>query len=482
MLFNSFVFVFFLAIVLPVYYRLSHAWQNRFLVVASYVFYGWWDWRFLSLLAVSTAVDYVAAQAIEATRSVARKRLWLFSSLVANLGILGFFKYFNFFVDSFSRVLVSLGLNPNPPVLSIVLPVGISFYTFQTMAYTIDVYRGQQHATRNLVNFALYVSYFPQLVAGPIERASRLLTQIERPRRVGQDQIASAAQLILWGYVKKVAIADGLASYVDIAFQKPMELGAGALWIGLYAFAIQIYCDFSGYSDIARGVSRLMGVELMENFRQPYVSANITEFWRRWHISLSTWLRDYLYISLGGNRKGPMAQYQNLIVTMLLGGLWHGANWTFVAWGGLHGLYLALHKLITRGRKISETPPPNTLRSWSVQIVKMLVTFHLVCVTWVLFRSPNMETAYLYLGGLISPLFPFFERTTTPEFIGAFWTLLFYGAFAIMLDLGCWLGNHETCTPPRMRWWVRGAAYATGLLILSFVRAPSGEAFIYFQF
>jgi alginate O-acetyltransferase complex protein AlgI len=357
MLFNSFVFVLFLAIVLPVYYALSHRWQNRFLLVASYVFYGYWDWRFLGLLAISTVLDFALALLIAGTDSPRRKKRRVALSVVVNLGILGFFKYFDFFVDSAAVLLESAGLQANLPMLRVVLPVGISFYTFQSMAYTIDVYRGIQPPTRNLLDFALYVAYFPQLVAGPIERASRLLPQIQSPRRVGQAQWERGAQLILWGYVKKVAIADGLAPYADAVFRDPSSFSGLSLWLGVYCFAVQIYCDFSGYTDIARGVSQLLGIELMENFRQPYLSRNITEFWRRWHISLSTWLRDYLYVPLGGNRRGPAMQYRNLMITMLLGGLWHGAAWTFVVWGGLHGLFLATHKYMTRGRKIGQEAP-----------------------------------------------------------------------------------------------------------------------------
>ncbi|NLX14084.1 MAG: MBOAT family protein [Phycisphaerales bacterium] len=326
MVFTSFTFVFFLAVVLPLYYALSHRWQNRFLLVASYVFYGAWDWRFLSLLAISTVVDYLVADRLHRTASMAGKRILLGISLCGNLGLLAFFKYFNFFLDSFNQLSASLGLGQCSWAIHIILPVGISFYTFQTMGYVIDVYRGRQEPARNFLDFALYVSYFPQLVAGPIERAGNLLPAIYRPRKVTPSQIGTGLQLILMGYLKKIAIADAVAPYVNDIFADPAHQSSVRLLLGLYLFAIQIYGDFSGYSDIARGVSRLLGIELMINFKQPYLSANITEFWRRWHISLSTWLRDYLYIPLGGNRKGTSNTYRNLMLTMLLGGLWHGAD------------------------------------------------------------------------------------------------------------------------------------------------------------
>lgn len=482
MLFNSFVFVGFLAIVLPVYYRLSHRAQNTFLVMASYVFYGFWDWRFTSLLAISTLVDFFAGRGIAGARTPAQRNLWLVASLTTNLGILGFFKYCDFFVTSAAALLDKIGLSVSPPLLQIVLPVGISFYTFQTMAYTIDVYRGRQEATRDFVAFALYVSYFPQLVAGPIERASRLLPQITQPRRVGQDQWATGAQLLLWGYVKKVAIADSLAPHVDIVFANPMNAGGADLWIGLYCFAVQIYCDFSGYSDIARGVSRLFGIELIENFRQPYLARNITEFWRRWHISLSTWLRDYLYIPLGGNRRGVAYQYRNLILTMLLGGLWHGAGWKFVAWGGLHGVYLALHKVMTQGRKIGQERPPDSLPGWCHFAVKAVATFHLVCLSWVFFRAPDFACALDYLGGLMLSVAGQATGPGGSVIPEAGPTLAFYAVLVLLMDLGSWLADSESPVTARLPWWVRGTLYAAGALILAFVRESTGEAFIYFQF
>lgn len=480
MLFSSFIFVLFLAIVLPVYYLLSHRLQNLWLLLASYVFYGYWDWRFLSLLALSTAVDYLLARGMEAAPDPRRRKVLVALSVVVNLGILGFFKYFNFFVGSAAIALESMGMEPNLPFLQLVLPVGISFYTFQSMAYTIDVYRGIQPATRDPISFALYVAYFPQLVAGPIERATRLLPQIQKPRVVTQDQWNSGAQLILWGYVKKVVIADGLAPYADAAFSVPESQSGLMLWLGLYCFALQIYCDFAGYSDIARGVSRLMGIELMENFRQPYFSRNITEFWRRWHISLSTWLRDYLYIPLGGNRGGPTRQYRNLMITMLFGGLWHGAAWTFVIWGALHGLYLGVHKYLTGGRKIGQETSPDTPLGWLSYLANTLVTFHLVCLTWIFFRASTLSDAWNYLGGMLAGVFSLFLNGELIS--GAAPTLVFCAVLVFLLDFGPWLSGKETPLSSRVPWWARGMAYALGLILLAYMREPAGEVFLYFQF
>ncbi|MDZ4861314.1 MAG: MBOAT family protein [Candidatus Hydrogenedentes bacterium] len=482
MLFNSWTFAAFIVIVLPIYYSLSRRGQNLFLLVASYVFYGWWDWRFLGLLWVSTVVDYAVALSLDKTTSPGRRRGLISISLFTNLGMLGFFKYFDFFVTSAIDALSTLGIPASPPLLEVVLPVGISFYSFQTLSYALDVYRRDQPACRSFVDFALFVAYLPQLVAGPIERATRLLPQIQADRRVGQREWATGLQLILWGYVKKVAIADSLARYADAAFTNPAGCDALTLLLCVYAFAIQIYCDFSGYSDIARGISRLMGIELMENFRQPYLSRNITEFWRRWHISLSTWLRDYLYIPLGGNRGGPFAQYKNIMITMLLGGLWHGANWTFVIWGGLHGIFLAVHKFYLRKRKVSFEPVPIGVGPWLNYAAGVFVTFHLVCLTWVFFRAPDLDSALAYNALLINNSAAVSSALATPDFLGLWEALFFYGLVIFALDFRCWRRASELPFTEEDAWWRRGIAYAAGMLILMLVRENSSGAFIYFQF
>lgn len=345
MVFNSLVFLVFLAIVLLLYYRLGHRGQNAMLIVASYVFYGWWDYRFVGLLLFTTFFDYFCAIWIDEEPRPARRRLLLASSMVVNLGVLCIFKYFNFFAESLQQALSIFGVTLSFPMLHVVLPVGISFYTFLSMSYTIDVYRHELKATHHPTEFMLYVAFFPHLVAGPIVRASVLLPQCQKPRTIDSVEVANGIWLMLLGYVKKVVIADRLAQVVNWGFGGGVPPFADAnSWLVLYAFAFQIYGDFSGYSDIARGLSKLMGFELVENFRAPYLVSNPSSFWRNWHMSLSTWLRDYLYIPLGGNRKGRFNTYRNLTITMLLGGLWHGAGAAYLAWGLYHGILLAVQR------------------------------------------------------------------------------------------------------------------------------------------
>jgi D-alanyl-lipoteichoic acid acyltransferase DltB (MBOAT superfamily) len=434
------------------------------------VFYGAWDWRFLGLLWLSTIVDYLVGRTLGATEESARRRRLLAISLVVNLGVLASFKYFNFFVDSAAALLEQFGLSANVPTLRIILPVGISFYTFQTLAYTIDVYRRKAEVEHNPLTFALYVAYFPQLVAGPIERAQRLIPQLREPRsRIRRDQVRSGLFLIALGLFKKVVIADALAPYVDQAFGGSSTTSWINLVVGVYAFALQIYGDFSGYTDIARGTSRLLGVELMINFQQPYLSRNITNFWRTWHISLSTWLRDYLYIPLGGSRKGKVLTYRNLMITMLLGGLWHGAAWTFVVWGGLHGLYLAVHRG-WRHRSPAGPTDPLTRRD----ILPALVTFNLVSLAWVFFRSQTFEQAFEVLQG-IGSLRP---GTTNWNAVGL---LVVLGGIALVIDLVQRKGGEHTI----MLTWpapARGVVY--GVLALGLVLFAGGDTipFIYFQF
>lgn len=344
MLFNTLEFAIFFAIVCGLYFFLKRRAQNAMLLAASYIFYGWWDWRFLSLLIVSTIMDYTTSYHMEGA-SQRKRRVLLLISMTGNLGMLGFFKYCDFFITSAARALDVLGVPHSVHTLGILLPVGISFYTFQTMSYVIDVYRGHLKPCRSLLDFSLFVTYFPQLVAGPIERATHLLPEIQKDRRVTWPMVRSGAVLVLIGLVRKLAIADFVAPTVVKVFDDPAGHGWQALAAGVLLFALQLYGDFAGYSDIARGTSRILGIELMVNFNQPYFSTDITDYWRRWHISLSTWLRDYLYIPLGGSRGSRLFHYRNLMLTMVLGGLWHGAAWTYVAWGTIHGLALVVHKM-----------------------------------------------------------------------------------------------------------------------------------------
>ena len=474
MVFNSFEFAVFLPLVFILYWTVLRKRQNHLLLIGSYIFYGWWDWRFLSLIVISTFTDFYVARAIPAQTDAGRRRLFMLTSVAVNLGILGFFKYFNFFIDSTASLLDSVGLQPNVPTLTILLPVGISFYTFQTLGYTIDVYRGKMEPTNDLLSFAVYVAYFPQLVAGPIERASRLLPQIQRLRiRLTAPQIRTGLYLILLGLFRKVVIADGLAPLVDEAFGRSASGDWFRLLLGIYAFSLQIYGDFAGYSAIARGSSRLLGIELMENFRQPYLSRNITHFWRTWHISLSTWLRDYLYITIGGNRRGRLLTYRNLMITMLLGGLWHGAAWTFVIWGGLHGLYLAAHRSLRhKSPKAAEDP------FTTADILPALATFHLVGLSWIFFRADSFTQAWEYLTGIVTLRGGIPDPVAAAEILAL---LLPLGLMSLVIDLAQRQGRSQTAP---LQWPVLSRGLAYGVMIVGLIVFTGGGAvpFIYFQF
>jgi alginate O-acetyltransferase complex protein AlgI len=392
MLFNSFVFVWFFLLVYLLYLasKRSVLLQNSILLVASYVFYGYWNYKFLSLIALSTLIDYFVGQKLYAETAEKKRRIWLSVSVIANLAILGFFKYFNFFADSFADFIQLFGFQADYVTLKIVLPVGISFYTFQTMSYTIDIYRRKLTPTKNFINFALFVSFFPQLVAGPIERASRLLPQIEKKRTINSSLVNEGIFLIIWGYFKKIVIADNCAIITEnLLYDNGINL-----LIALFAFTLQIYGDFSGYSDIARGISKLMGFDLMLNFRLPYFALSPSDFWQRWHISLSSWLRDYLYIPLGGNKLGISKTYRNLMLTMLIGGLWHGASWNFVFWGAFHGLILVIY------RYFKITPEREQL-GFLKRSMYMLPMFLLTMFGWLLFRIQDVS----YIPEFLSNIF-----------------------------------------------------------------------------
>jgi alginate O-acetyltransferase complex protein AlgI len=405
MLFNSTTFLIFFPIVYLLYLLLHRRLklQNLLLLLASYIFYGNWNWRFLILLWISTIVDFLIGWLLgrtddSTTSGKTKRKLYLIISIFVGLSLLGFFKYFNFFSESFIEFLRLFGFEADPFTLNIILPVGISFYTFQTMSYTIDVYRKRIEPTTNLLNFAVFVAFFPQLVAGPIERAKNLIPQIETPRILQSNQIAAGLYLIIWGYFKKVVVADNLGQIADQIFNNYTNYQGLDIILGLIAFAFQIYGDFSGYSDIARGLSRLMGFELMVNFRLPYFALNPVDFWQRWHISLSSWLRDYLYIPLGGNRKGNLNIYRNLAITMLLGGLWHGAAWNFVMWGGYHGLILILFRIFER-RKIHLDPWGGKYSPFLI-IFRLFLMFILTLVGWLFFRADSVQQISYMLGNL----------------------------------------------------------------------------------
>ena len=418
MLFNSLEFLLFLPTVFAAYWILN-LWtdrprglqaQNLLLLIASYVFYGWWDWRFLSLIAFSTLVDFavglqiakanardISSEANDSARSQTAKR-WLWVSLAVNLGLLGYFKYANFFIENWIEAWSSVGVHMDPWSLKVILPVGISFYTFQTLSYSIDIYRRRLEPTKNLVEFAAFVSFFPQLVAGPIERASALLPQLQK-RRVFETELGnSGARLILWGLMKKIALADTCAIYVNDIFGDHSHCSGLTLVIGAVLFAIQIYGDFSGYSDIAIGTARLFGIRLMTNFQSPYFSRDIADFWRRWHVSLSTWFRDYVYIPLGGSRVGTWKAVRNTFIIFLVSGFWHGANWTFVAWGALHALLFMPLLLSGKNRRYVNPPENEALWPGVTEVFRILSTFLLVTFAWVFFRSESIADACNYLS------------------------------------------------------------------------------------
>ncbi|MBO3116909.1 MBOAT family protein [Winogradskyella sp. DF17] len=400
MLFNSFEFVVFFVIVFFIYYKSYNnlRFQNALLLVSSYVFYGWWDWRFLSLIIISSFSDYFIGRAIDLNNDKKQRKRLLVLSLLVNLGILGFFKYYNFFTESFTDFISLFGFESNPALLNIVLPVGISFYTFQTMSYTIDIYRGKMKSTDNLLEFMTFVSFFPQLVAGPIERASHLLPQFGKKREFDLFEFKEGAKQALWGLFKKIVIADNCAFYANQIFENSESYPGSVLVIGVVLFAFQIYGDFSGYSDIAIGISRMMGIDLMQNFKSPYLAENIQDFWRRWHISLSTWFRDYVYIPLGGSKvDSSIRRSMNIIITFTVSGFWHGANWTFIIWGFLHSLFYFIQTGYSKNMKSVKILP-----SKLVQIFNVLITFIAVTFAWIFFRAESFNHAMDYIFEITS--------------------------------------------------------------------------------
>lgn len=397
MQFTSVAFFFFLPVVFLLYYLLFDKDKNRqnaLLLIASFVFYAFWDWRFVLLLLFSILLNYSLGLKIE--KSAFRKRC-LTVALIGNIGLLVYFKYFNFFIDSFSFLLDGWGMDVGLHTLNIILPLGISFYTFHGLSYIIDIYNKRISPTRNFIDYSLFISYFPLLVAGPIERAGHLLPQLKERRLFNYLNVTEGLKQILWGFFKKVAVADVCGRIVDPIFENYQDMSSLVLVLGAFFFAIQIYCDFSGYSDIAIGVSRMFGIEILRNFNYPYFSRNIAEFWRRWHISLSSWFRDYMYIPMGGNREGLLTQVRNLVVVFLVTGFWHGANWTFLVWGALNALYMLPSVLLKRNRKYLGVVAEGRALPYVTELLQILMTFTLVMIAWVFFRAESVEAAVGYL-------------------------------------------------------------------------------------
>lgn len=424
MLFNSLEFLIFLPVVFLLYWYIfskNIKSRNLFILVVSYVFYGWWDWKFLGLIFISSLADFYIGQKLFQSDNITKKRYYLLASLIINLGILGFFKYFNFFIDNFITLMASLGFNQDINTLNIILPVGISFYTFQTLSYTIDIYRNHLEPTKDTIQFFAFVSFFPQLVAGPIERAQNLLPQFYNIKQFDYNLAVDGLRQILWGFFKKVVIADNCALGVNYIFENYEILPGSTLVIGAVLFAFQIYGDFSGYSDIAIGTSKLFGFNLMQNFAFPYFSKNINEYWKRWHISLSSWFRDYVYIPLGGSRVSKLRHLNNLIITFTISGLWHGANWTFIVWGFLNGL-LYIPSIYFLKLKINNK---------YMKIPKILFTFALTCFLWIFFRSKNISEAIGYINGIFSN--SLFDYKFEAIFSGKLQTNLYDLVFSILL-------------------------------------------------
>jgi alginate O-acetyltransferase complex protein AlgI len=473
LVFNSLTFIVFFAIVFALH-RLPLPWTaKKFnLLIASYVFYAAWNPPFVLLLWISTAIDWIAARKVYEAGTTSRKRAWLLLSLAANLGFLGFFKYGEFLLENWQALLAAAGVAYEPPAWDIVLPVGISFYTFQTMAYTLDVYLGRTRPLGSLLDFSLFVTFFPQLVAGPIVRPGQLVPQFAAPRQATGDQVRWGLGLMVLGLFMKVVVADaGLASAADLVFGKDSPVGFADAWLGTLAFSGQIFCDFAGYSTIAIGTALCLGFALPDNFRMPYAAIGFSDFWRRWHISLSTWLRDYLYIPLGGNRGSEVRTYVNLMLTMLLGGLWHGANWTFVVWGGLHGLYLAVERWVRSRTGVAGDPAG----AWN-RLALALLTYFLVNITWVFFRSTTFEGAARVLSGMFG-LAPGADPVLPTIY------MIKVAAIVTGILVVQWRMRNVSleAVVARAPWWLTGLV-AGAMLFTVIVAQGSGEAFIYFQF
>jgi D-alanyl-lipoteichoic acid acyltransferase DltB (MBOAT superfamily) len=479
MLFNSIDFAIFLPIVFLLYWfatKGSLKLQNILLLVASYFFYGCWDWRFLFLLIFSTGLDYFTGLKMFEATSPARRKFWFWLSIGVNLGFLGVFKYYNFFITSFAGALSLIGVQAHYSTLQIILPVGISFYTFHGLSYVIDIYNNRIKPERNFIHYSVFVCFFPLLVAGPIERATHLLPQITRKREFDYNQAVDGLRQILWGLFKKIVIADNCATYVNDIFANYQTQTGSTLFIGAVFFTFQIYCDFSGYSDIALGTARLFGIELLRNFAFPYFSRDIAEFWRRWHISLTTWFRDYVYIPLGGSRGGKWLAIRNTFIIFLVSGFWHGANWTFIAWGGYHAILFMPLLLLQKNRKNTDAVAKGRLLPNMKEIFQISITFILVLLGWIVFRAETIEKSYQYIKTILSE-----SLFSMPQYaVGMNKTIL----FIVLLLVIEWIQRDRkhalefsTIKSKILKWSIY---YSIVLIILEF--GAYSQSFIYFQF
>jgi alginate O-acetyltransferase complex protein AlgI len=483
MLFNSIDFAVFLPIVFILYWFVTNKnlkVQNLLIAVSSFVFYGWWDYRFLSLLLFSSLLDYSIGLLMQKEQRPDRRKMLFWVSICVNLGFLGFFKYYNFFADNFAAAFTFFGRPINANTLNIILPVGISFYTFQTLSYTLDVYHRKLEPTRDLIAFLAFVSFFPQLVAGPIERATNLLPQFYVKRTFDYQKAIDGMRQILWGLFKKIVIADNCAEYANIIFNGSENYSGSTLLLGAFLFTVQIYGDFSGYSDIAIGTSRLFGFNLMRNFAFPYFSRDVAEFWRRWHISLSTWFRDYLYIPLGGSQGGTLKKIRNTFILFIVSGFWHGANWTFIAWGLLNAIYFLPLLLSNNNRKNLGIVAAGHLLPTPREFFSMTITFGLTVFAWIFFRAENIGHAFQFITGMFSS-----ELLSIPSMIFAEKRLTATLALVVLFFAIEWLGREEQFAIARIGLgWKRVVRYAFyyGIVMTIFLFGGQEQAFIYFQF
>jgi alginate O-acetyltransferase complex protein AlgI len=488
MLFNSIDFAIFLPIVFILYWFATNnnlKLQNFLIVAASYLFYGWWDWRFLSLILFSTFVDYTVGRKLRIEENQTNRKILLWTSILVNLGFLGFFKYYNFFLDNFITAFSFFGTEIKPNSLNIILPVGISFYTFQTLSYSIDVYRRKLNPTKDFIAFSAFVSFFPQLVAGPIERATHLLPQFYKKRTFDYSKAVDGMRQILWGLFKKIVIADNCAEYANLIFNNSPDYSGSTLVLGAIFFTFQIYGDFSGYSDIAIGTSRLFGFNLMQNFAFPYFSRDIAEFWRRWHISLSTWFRDYLYIPLGGSRGGTLMKVRNTFIIFIVSGLWHGANWTFIVWGAMNALYFLPLLLTKNNRDNLDIVAQGSFLPTIKDLFNIIFTFMLTVFAWIFFRAENISHALNYTINIFSVEL-FSKPQILEETTGLLITPLTTPLLIVIFVLVEWCGRENNFAIEKivLKWngFIRYSFYSAILLAILWYAQGKEQTFIYFQF